>query len=60
MKKVISIIFNIICVAFLLWMLLSWVDVLAHNNPLNKDMHYRPTNAFVLIGELGEVIYDGE
>ena len=57
MKKAISIIFNIICIVFLLWMLLSWADVLAHNSPLDGDMHYQPTNAFVLIGELGEVIY---
>lgn len=33
------------------WVIFSWADVLAHNDPFDGDRNYSPINAFVLLGE---------
>ena len=39
-------------IMIIVWLVLSWVDVLAHNDPFNGDYSYSPVNLFVLIGEM--------
>ena len=52
---------NLICNAFavagvvlLVWLTISWADVLMHNDPITGDKQYMPGNAIVLITELAE------
>ena len=52
---------NLICNAFatagvvlLIWLAVSWVDVLMHNDPITGDKQYMPGNAIVMITELAE------
>lgn len=45
MKKV-QLVINVVCVAWLVWFLLSWVDVILHNTTLNPV--YQPWNLFTL------------
>lgn len=37
----------------LLWLLISWGDVIAHNDPVGGDGQPHAWNAFVLITEVG-------
>ena len=52
---------NLICNAFaaagvvlLVWLTISWADVLMHNDPITGDKQYMPGNAIVVITELAE------
>ena len=44
---------TITALIFMLWLLISWGDVIAHNNPAGKDGQPHAWNAFVLITEVG-------
>lgn len=37
--------------AFILWVFLSWGDIVAHNDPVSGSHNYAPLNAFVLLIE---------
>ncbi len=37
--------------AFILWVFLSWGDIVAHNAPVSGSHNYAPLNAFVLLTE---------
>lgn len=37
--------------AFILWVFLSWGDIVAHNDPVSGSHNYAPLNAFVLLTE---------
>lgn len=42
----------ILTVLFLLWILISWFDIVAHNDPWRSSHEYMPGNAFsVLVQE---------
>ena len=41
-------------IAILAWLVISWVDVLMHNDPITGDKQYMPGNAIVMITELVE------
>lgn len=52
---------NLICNAFavagvvlLVWLTISWVDVLMHNDPIYGDKQYMPSNAIVMMLDLTE------
>lgn len=52
---------NLICNTFavsgaliLVWLAVSWVDILLHNDPIYGDKQYMTGNAIVLIMELTE------
>lgn len=52
---------NLICNAFaaagvvlLVWLAISWVDVLMHNDPIYGDKQYMPGNAIVMMIGLTE------
>lgn len=36
-------------IAILVWLVISWVDVLMHNDPVYGDKQYIPGNAIVMI-----------
>lgn len=38
-----------LAVMFLLWILVSWLDIVAHNDPWRGSHEYMPGNAFVLL-----------
>lgn len=38
-----------LAVMFLLWILASWIDIVAHNDPWRGSHEYMPGNAFVLL-----------
>lgn len=37
--------------AFILWVFLSWGDIVAHNDPISGSHNYALLNAFVLLTE---------
>ena len=37
--------------AFILWVFLSWGDIVAHNDPVSGSHNYARLNAFVLLTE---------
>lgn len=37
--------------AFILWVFLSWGDIVAHNDPVSGSHNYAPLNTFVLLTE---------
>ena len=37
-----------------LWLVISWADVLMHNDPITGDKQYMPGNAIVMMVELAE------
>ena len=41
----------ILTVLFLLWVLVSWIDIVAHNDPVTGSHEYIQGNAFVLLTE---------
>lgn len=43
-----------VCIAVLVWLIVSWADVLMHNDPITGDAAYWRGNAIVLIAELAE------
>ena len=54
LKKLISTILITASIAILIWLVVSWIDVLMHNDPIYGDKQYMPGNAIVLITELAE------
>ncbi len=38
-------------VMFLLWVLVSWIDIVAHNDPVTGSHEYIQGNVFVLLTE---------
>lgn len=43
-----------ICIAVFMWVIISWVDVLMHNDPVTGDKQYMPGNAIAMMVELAE------
>lgn len=54
LKHLISTILIAASIAILIWLAVSWIDVLMHNDPITGDKQYMPGNAIVLITELAE------
>ena len=54
LKKLISTILIAASIAILAWLVVSWVDVLMHNDPITGDKQYMPGNAIVMITELAK------
>lgn len=54
LKHLVSAILIAASIAILAWLVVSWVDVLMHNDPIYGDKQYMPGNAIVLITELAE------
>jgi len=53
MSKAILNVLTMAAATVLLWILLSWVDVLCHNDPVYGDRAYSPFNAFCVLEEYG-------
>lgn len=54
-KKIIRITGNLITILsilFLIWIIASWMNVLAHNDPWRGDKKYAPNNAFVMLEKM--------
>lgn len=48
---------KIVClvgIAVTVWLIVSWVDVLLHNDPVYGDKQYMPSNAIVMMLDLTE------
>lgn len=43
-----------LCIGIIMWLLISWVDVLMHNDPATGDKTYWEGNAIVLLINLAE------
>ena len=41
-------------IAILVWLVISWVDVVMHNDPVYGDKQYMSGNAIVMMVELTE------
>lgn len=54
LKHLISAILIAASIAILVWLVVSWVDVLMHNDPVYGDKQYMSGNAIVMITELAE------
>lgn len=54
MKKIITNFFPCVAALFLLWLLLSWVDVVTDN--LQENPEHSKYNAFAVLVELGEEV----
>ena len=52
MKTFIASTITVIAVALMLWILISWMDVLMHNDPWTGDRQYHNWNAFMLLTEV--------
>ena len=48
-KSLIRFIFYALCIGIITWLLVSWIDVLLHNDPVTGDKSYWRGNAFVLM-----------
>lgn len=54
LKNLASAILIAASIAILVWLVVSWVDVLMHNDPVYGDKQYMSGNAIVMITELAE------
>lgn len=54
LKDLASAILIAVCITVLVWLVVSWTDVLMHNDPIYEDKQYMPGNAIVLMTELAE------
>ena len=54
LKHLISTILIAASIAILIWLVVSWVDVLMHNDPITGDKQYMPGNAIVMMIGLTE------
>lgn len=54
LKKLISTILIAASISILIWLVVSWIDVLMHNDPVYGDRQYMPGNAIVMMVELAE------
>lgn len=55
LTRVIWYIFCLIVITVLAWSIISWIDVLAHNDPITGDKDYWKYNAIVLMVEKGKI-----
>ena len=51
-KAFIKFIFYTLCISVITWLLVSWIDVLLHNDPATGNHSYMPANAFVVITQI--------
>ena len=49
--KIVKTMLIVLWVALLLWFVLSWCDILAHNDPFAGDYQYHNWNMFTLVFE---------
>ena len=49
LKNLASAILIAASIAILAWLVVSWVDVLMHNDPITGDAAYWPSNAIVMM-----------
>ena len=54
LKHLVSTILIAASIAILVWLVVSWVDVLMHNDPVYGDKQYMSGNAIVMMVELTE------
>ena len=54
LKDLASAILIAVCITVLVWLVVSWTDVLMHNDPIYGDKQYMPGNVIVMITELAE------
>lgn len=54
LKNLISAVLIAASIAILAWLVVSWVDVLMHNDPITGDNQYIPGNAIVMMVDLTE------
>lgn len=54
LKHLVSTILIAASIAMAGWLIVSWIDILLHNDPITGDKQYMPGNAIVLITELAE------
>lgn len=54
LKNLASAILIAASIAILIWLVVSWVDVLMHNDPITGDNQYIPGNAIVMMVDLTE------
>ncbi len=54
LKHLVSTILIAASIAILAWLVVSWVDVLMHNDPITGDAAYWRGNAIVMMTELME------
>ena len=52
-KFILRFVIYTVCILLMVWMLVSWVDVLMHNDPITGDHVFLPINAFVIITQIG-------
>ena len=53
-KKLLSAILIATSIDILIWLAVSWIDVLMHNDPITGDKQYMPGNAIVMMVGLTE------
>lgn len=41
----------VLLIAFFIWIMVSWADVIMHNSPSSGDFNYHSWNAFTMIFE---------
>lgn len=54
-KSIISWMSCVIFLSLVMWLIVSWIDVLMHNDPLTGDHNYMPANAFVVMTQIGRM-----
>ncbi len=54
-KSIISWMSCVIFLSLVMWLIVSWIDVLMHNDPLTGDHNYMPVNAFVVMTQIGRM-----
>lgn len=54
LKDLASAILIAVCITVLVWLVVSWTDVLMYNDPIYGDKQYMPGNAIVLMTELAK------
>lgn len=54
LKHLVSAILIAASIAILAWLVVSWVDVLMHNDPVYGDKQYMSGNAIVMMVDLTE------
>ncbi len=52
LKNLASTILIAASIAILVWLVISWVDMLMHNDPITGDKQYMPGNAIVMMMDL--------
>ena len=52
-KSILRFVVYTVCILLMVWILVSWLDVLMHNDPITGDHAFLPINAFVIITQIG-------